>query len=128
MTIICPDCGATQGIKGWPFTSDHALTQHRKMDCHPDRAYGLSRLARILEPVPWMADANCRGMDADLFHPDKGQNPNEARAVCDGCVVRDECLTWALDNQTGHNDYGVWGGTTPRERRRIRKARRMEVA
>ena len=42
-----------------------------------------------------------------------------AIAVCSGCRVREECLEWALRNwEIGQ--HGVWGGTVPAERERLR--------
>lgn len=37
------------------------------------------------------------------------------RAICHACPVRQECLDWATTAQ----EYGVWGGTTEHERRRL---------
>jgi len=63
-------------------------------------------------------------MDSELFHPHDGENAKAeaARAVCAGCPVRNECLDDAV---TANVQYGVWGGTTPRERRRIRRQRAL---
>lgn len=68
----------------------------------------------------WMDRAACRGVDPDLFHPDRGANlvMREAKAVCAGCPVRARCLHYALETR---EIYGVWGGTSERERRRIRR-------
>jgi WhiB family redox-sensing transcriptional regulator len=64
---------------------------------------------------------SCRGMDPDVFFPDRGESLAPAKAVCGECIVRDECLEYALD----HGErFGVWGGTSERERRRLRRARR----
>ena len=42
-----------------------------------------------------------------------------AKAVCMGCPVRQRCLDYAI----AHNErHGVWGGTTPDERRVIRRS------
>lgn len=70
----------------------------------------------------WWELGACVGMDPELFHPHDGENAKAeaARAVCAGCPVRNECLDDAV---TANVQYGVWGGTTPRERRRLRKAR-----
>ena len=71
----------------------------------------------------WMADAACRGSDSELFFPTRGDSARElaaARAVCAGCVVADDCLEYALVNR---ELYGVWGGLSERERRRIRRVR-----
>ena len=65
---------------------------------------------------------SCRGMDPDVFFPDRGESLSPAKAVCAECIVRDECLEYALDNG---ERFGVWGGTSERERRRLRRARRQ---
>lgn len=43
---------------------------------------------------------------------------------CRACTVRVECLNYALDNG---EKFGVWGGTSERERRKLRKIRRREL-
>ncbi|RAY13613.1 WhiB family transcriptional regulator [Actinomadura craniellae] len=72
----------------------------------------------------WTDDAACRGVDPELFYPIgyaaevfKHQEA-QAKAVCGGCSVRAECLDWAL--RAGEPD-GIWGGTTPEERRYLRR-------
>ena len=65
---------------------------------------------------------SCRGMDPDIFFPDRGESLTPAKTVCADCIVRDECLEYALDNR---ERFGVWGGTSERERRRLRRARRV---
>lgn len=65
---------------------------------------------------------NCVGLDPDLFHPERGHSAAEAKAVCAGCVIREECLDWALR----HERLGIWGGTGERERRGIRRERGIE--
>jgi hypothetical protein len=42
-----------------------------------------------------------------------------------GCEVRADCLAHALDEP---ERFGIWGGTSTPERRRIRRARRQAVA
>jgi WhiB family redox-sensing transcriptional regulator len=42
--------------------------------------------------------------------------------VCRGCVVREECLEYALSNG---EKFGIWGGMSERERRRLRRARAL---
>lgn len=70
----------------------------------------------------WQSEANCLGVDPDLFFPERGVSTAEAKAVCKGCVVRLDCLEAALVNG---EKFGVWGGLSERERRRIRRARTM---
>ena len=71
----------------------------------------------------FMAAGRCVGLDPDLFHPARGDMGTiaEAKAVCAGCPVREACLDYALANS---EHFGVWGGTTERERRRLRNLRR----
>jgi Transcription factor WhiB len=45
-----------------------------------------------------------------------------AIAVCAACRVREECLELALRNWAV-GQHGVWGGTVPAERERLRAAR-----
>jgi WhiB family transcriptional regulator, redox-sensing transcriptional regulator len=70
---------------------------------------------------PWMSKACCRGSDADSFFPSNGLGVEAVRRVCEACPVRVDCLEYALANRL---DYGVWGGTSERERQRILRERR----
>ncbi len=68
----------------------------------------------LLKAEDWTLRAKCRGMQDQLFP--EGADQKRARAVCMGCQVRSECLAEALDNRI---EWGVWGGMTERERRRL---------
>ncbi len=68
----------------------------------------------------WQKDASCRGTDPELFFPDKGKPQREAKIVCNGCPVKAECLDYAIKNG---EKFGIWGGMSERERRRIRDTR-----
>jgi WhiB family redox-sensing transcriptional regulator len=70
----------------------------------------------------WKSQANCMGVDPDLFFPERGMSTREAKEVCRGCVVREDCLEYALANG---EKFGIWGGLSERERRRIRRARAL---
>jgi len=72
------------------------------------------------DDLMWQEYANCLGVDPDLFFPERGASTREAKAVCNGCVVRDDCLDYALTNG---EKFGVWGGMSERQRRRIRSQR-----
>jgi WhiB family transcriptional regulator, redox-sensing transcriptional regulator len=74
------------------------------------------------------AKAACIGM-ADLFIGPESEptdrrrrRENEAKAICAGCPRRDDCLAEAMRNRERH---GVWGGTTPEERRELARALRV---
>ena len=71
----------------------------------------------------WQRQANCMGVDPDLFFPERGASTREAKEVCRGCVVREECLEYALANG---EKFGIWGGLSERERRKIRRRRALE--
>ncbi len=68
--------------------------------------------------LDWHAKANCTGVDPELFFPERGESPREAKQVCRGCVVREDCLAFAL--RTGER-FGIWGGMSERERRLYRR-------
>lgn len=74
------------------------------------------------EERPWQDQANCLGVDPDLFFPERGASTREAKAVCAGCEVKDDCLEYALRNG---EKFGIWGGLSERERRRIRRQRAL---
>ncbi|MBV9314682.1 MAG: WhiB family transcriptional regulator [Pseudonocardia sp.] len=78
------------------------------------------------EGVPvadWRDGAACVTKDPELFFSVGTRGPAllqlaEAKAVCRGCPVRADCLTWALD--TGQDD-GAWGGLSEDERRALKR-------
>ena len=70
----------------------------------------------------WQDYANCLGVDPDLFFPERGASTREAKEVCRGCVVREDCLEYALVNG---EKFGIWGGMSERERRRLRRQRAL---
>jgi WhiB family redox-sensing transcriptional regulator len=59
-------------------------------------------------------------MGPEIFYPTEPGQVAQARVVCRGCSVREECLEYSL--KYGHNDPGIWGGLTVTERRRLAKA------
>lgn len=70
-----------------------------------------------------MESAECAGLDPDLMFPGRGDfvTMRAAKAVCAECVVKEECLEYALVNNESH---GVWGGESEKARRRIKSERR----
>ena len=68
----------------------------------------------------WQDQAHCLGVDPDLFFPERGASTREAKDVCRGCEVRQQCLEYALANG---EKFGIWGGLSERERRRLRRQR-----
>ena len=72
----------------------------------------------------WRLDALCAETDPEAFFPEKGGSTRDAKRVCSGCPVRAECLEFALAND---ERFGIWGGLSERERRRLRLQQRMEL-
>lgn len=77
----------------------------------------------IAELDQWKMAGACVGASPDLwFHDDqRGVSYTEARDVCSGCEVATHCLEYALAHNIQH---GMWGGTSPRQRRALAAARR----
>lgn len=70
--------------------------------------------------LEWQERALCSQTDPEVFFPEKGGTTRDAKSVCIGCPVRSECLEWAL----AHDErFGVWGGLSERERRKLKGAR-----
>lgn len=60
----------------------------------------------------------------DIFTPEAMRNNGsvkKAKAICGFCPVAEPCLAWAMENPSL---TGVLGGTTPGERKRMRKGLR----
>lgn len=81
-------------------------------------------LGLLLEPADvdadddWRYQAVCASTDPEVFFPEKGGSTREAKKVCAGCPVREQCLQWAIATGQG---FGVWGGMSERERRKYAK-------
>ena len=65
-------------------------------------------------------EANCNGLDTELFFTDESKVYSELpllKRVCNNCVVKNECLDYALH----HAVLGWWGGTSEKTRRELRQ-------
>ena len=69
---------------------------------------------------PWYEDAACASYPAEVFFPpgDVPSAADAAKAVCEVCPVREECLSFALETAQAE---GVWGGMDAGDRRRLRR-------
>jgi hypothetical protein len=90
-------------------------------------------LSGLIEPGQgWRAYAECGPDTAELFHPaddeddlakeplrDRRYRERAAVRLCGSCPVRMACLAYveSVEARTGVTDPGVWGGTTPQDRR-----------
>jgi WhiB family redox-sensing transcriptional regulator len=72
---------------------------------------------------PWYEGAACASYPAEVFFPpsDVPAAANAAKAICEGCPVREECLSFALETAQAE---GVWGAMDAGERRRLRRRTR----
>ncbi|MFF8485207.1 WhiB family transcriptional regulator [Streptomyces antibioticus] len=71
---------------------------------------------------PWQLSAACSGLPTEDWFPQRRQSAVAAVAVCAGCPVRVECLYDALRVEAaapGDRPYGIRGGLTASERRRV---------
>jgi len=68
--------------------------------------------------LAWQADSLCAQTDPEAFFPEKGGSTREAKKICGQCEVSAECLEYALQND---ERFGIWGGLSERERRRLRR-------
>lgn len=69
-------------------------------------------------PLAWQADAICAQTDPEAFFPEKGGSTRDAKRICSGCDVKQQCLEYALAND---ERFGIWGGLSERERRKLKK-------
>lgn len=69
-------------------------------------------------PLAWQTDALCAQTDPEAFFPEKGGSTRDAKRICTSCEVRSQCLEYALAND---ERFGIWGGLSERERRKLRK-------
>jgi len=68
--------------------------------------------------VHWMDFAKCTEVDPELFFPelDSVWRAHAAKKICGGCLVKQECLDYALLNRFRD---GIWGGLSPTQRNRL---------
>lgn len=72
----------------------------------------------------WAERGLCRAYRNVDFFPARGESTVPAKAVCADCPVAAICLEVALRNM---EKYGIWGGTSEKERRVLRRERRDEL-
>jgi hypothetical protein len=76
------------------------------------------------EPPDWTS-APCAQTDPDAWFPDDGHPNRTAKRICTQvCPYTAQCLEYALATD---NNFGVWGGTSPLERKTIKAQRKREA-
>nr|WP_322767293.1 WhiB family transcriptional regulator [Frankia sp. Cr1] len=95
---------------------DAATVEHRDHSSADVIKIGMDDV--FADPPEWQERALCAQTDPEAFFPEKGGSTREAKRICSGCEVRDECLEYALEKD---ERFGIWGGMSERERRRLRR-------
>lgn len=104
-------------VGGIPQT-DKPVAKFRKLQQGTLVPIGVQIAQPSNELKGWRGRGLCNQTDPDAFYPDVGESPKDAKKVCMKCDVREECLEYALEND---EEFGVWGGLTRRERRRLKR-------
>lgn len=80
-----------------------------------------------LATAPFDGTQICKEVDPEIFFPEDYDDRKaviEAKGICNSCPLTTSCLKYAL---TDKSLDGIWGGTTPNERRNIRRRKRVLV-
>jgi len=66
----------------------------------------------------WIKDAACKGMDPNIFFPERGDvaSVKLAKRICEGCKVKDPCREYGEMER-----FGFWGGVGVRTRVKDRR-------
>jgi WhiB family redox-sensing transcriptional regulator len=105
---VCADIGRIEHEGGNEVSAPHRLSLV---------VTGFDEMFESIEEQ-WQERALCAQTDPEAFFPEKGGSTREAKRICLGCEVRDECLEYAL----AHDErFGIWGGLSERERRRLKR-------
>jgi len=107
---------------GHPYSGHRCNVCRRAADLMRRRAAGIGELLGIRALVPlgdtqWMQRAACLRHDPDLWFPDgvgaiAAGHARDAKAVCQWCPVRLECLQQAV---TVGERFGIWGGVSAKD-------------
>lgn len=86
----------------------------------PQQALDLPDLESMLRRPAWHAHAACRGQGPQQWFPGRGEDVRPGQAICRTCPVQADCLAEGL-TQPSWGDAGIWGGSTARVRRQLRR-------
>ena len=74
----------------------------------------------MFQRTDWQDNAACRGEPTDMWFPARGEESIYAKAICNECPVREQCLEYSLEIP---NLIGIWGGLSGKERRKLKHVR-----
>jgi WhiB family redox-sensing transcriptional regulator len=103
----------------------HHIPKGGTMKDTPTDQYGRITIHDPESVTAWMSDGKCRIHPPAVFFPSDGAGVERAQAICNRCPVAERCLDYALEFRIEH---GVWGGASERERRRILRRKKLDVA
>jgi WhiB family transcriptional regulator, redox-sensing transcriptional regulator len=86
------------------------------------RETNTENLAELINRDPNLEQPLCQESENRLFFPLNDESPEIAKAICAVCPVRNLCFDYAIDNSIR---FGIWGGTTSKERRTILRQERI---
>lgn len=78
-------------------------------------------MSKVLIPMFDVRQASCSPDDTATFFPEGGdfyKGTREAKQICSGCPLLEDCLNFAIANK---EEWGIWGGATAQERLHLRK-------
>lgn len=110
------------------------LGDYRQLQAEDDQPGPVPAKRRTLlevvavEDLSWHDHAACRPENkpndvslvewVDMFFPNWGESTAAARSYCRDCPVFDDCREAGMGEK-----HGVWGGSSERQRRRVRRTR-----
>jgi len=98
-----------------PHCSPREVAEDARGGGRPDASPSLVDLLRGRQA--WMDDARCTGRPDVTWFPGPHQSAKPAKAICNRCPVRLECLEFAIDS----DERGIWGGLSDAERASLRR-------
>lgn len=106
-----------------------AVTADRlQVICYGTGKRGSSRSMDLyLESVPFDGTQACKSVDPEMFFPEDYDDKAavlQAKAICQSCPLTSACLVYAIKDSSLE---GIWGATTPNERRNMRRRKRVLV-
>lgn len=122
------DCPGEEGFECSDAPGADGLCQR----CYNRRYYEKNRKTELrarnwhpFDLLPeWYDQAACKNANSDWWFPGVGEgvrNVARAKRICwTQCEVREECLDYAVST---NQKWGIWGGMSERQRRRVRKER-----
>lgn len=117
-------CGDEQHARG--LCNAHYMKKRRADGYEPGRGTPHAYEPAPPPPGPWVEQAACKGAPTEIWFSERGENRvmRTAKQICAECPVAEPCLAYALDHGIKH---GTWGGKSERERRLLRRERRLEL-